>query len=168
MDITVEQVIEQISAVTPGNVLLLASLVILSLGLIPTSASGEARRNLWGVLTLFSLGMAAAFALIQDPTAATSLDSTISLSLFAADEVTSRGVWLALLSVFAGTCRLGACQSEALVRVLRLVADDALRLDLYGRFARSDIAVPRSGIGQFATTVLLGITRSDDSGAKRR
>ncbi len=66
--------------------------------MIPTSASGEARRNLWGVLSLFGIGMAAAFAMLQDPTVATTGDTTIRTELFAYDNVTGYGTWLALLS----------------------------------------------------------------------
>ncbi len=165
MDITVEQVLEQISAVTPGNVLLLASLVILTLGLIPTSASGEARRNLWGVLTLFSLGMSAAFALIQDPTAATSVDATVSLALFAADQVTSYGVWLALLSglliVLVGWEHIKPTRSSDyygwLLMMLSGLIYTAGARDLTSLFLGLELV-------SLPTTVLLGITRSDDSG----
>ena len=165
MDITVEQVIEQISAVTPANVLLLAALVILSLGLIPTSASGEARRNLWGVLSLFSLGIAAALALLQDPTAATSIDSTISLSLFASDEVTTRGVWLALLSgvliILVGWEHVTPKRSSEYYGWLLLMLSGLI----YTAGAR-DLTTLFLGLElvSLPTTVLLGITRSDDSG----
>lgn len=165
MDISVEQVIEQISAVTPGNVLLLAALAILSLGLIPTSASGEARRNLWGVLTLFSLGMAAALALIQDPTTATSIGSSINQSLFAFDEVTSRGVWLALLSgmllVLVGWEHVRPARSSEhygwLLMMLSGLIYTAGARDLTSLFLGLELV-------SLPTTVLLGITRTDDSG----
>lgn len=160
MDITVEQVIEQISAVTPANVLLLASLVILSLGLIPTSAGGEARRNLWGVLALFGIGMAAAFALLQDPTAATS-----PASLFGYDDVTSYGTWLALLSgmliVLVGWEHVKPQRSSEYYGWLLLMLSGLI----YTAGAR-DLTTLFLGLElvSLPTTVLLGITRSDDSG----
>lgn len=165
MDITVEQVIEQISAVTPANVLLLASLVILSLGLIPTSASGEARRNLWGVLALFGIGMAAAFALLQDPTAATTGDPTIRTSLFGYDDVTSYGTWLALLSgmliVLVGWEHVKPQRSSDYYGWLLLMLSGLI----YTAGAR-DLTTLFLGLElvSLPTTVLLGITRSDDSG----
>ena len=92
MDTTVAQVIDQITAVSPANVLLLAGFVILGLGLIPSSISGEAQRNLWGVLALVSLGVAAIFAVMQEASPSASANA-----LFVADWVSERGVWLSLL-----------------------------------------------------------------------
>lgn len=164
MDIQVDQVIEQISAVTPGNILLLASLVILGLGLIPTSASGEARRNLWGVLALFSIGMAAAFAMLQDPTVATASQSK-GIALFVADELASRGVWLAILSgaliVLVGWEHVRPARSSEyygwLLMMLAGLVYTAGSLDLTSLFLSLELV-------SLPTTVLLGITRTDDSG----
>lgn len=164
MDINVDQVIEQISAVTPGNILLLASLVILSLGLIPTSASGEARRNLWGILALFSIGMAAAFAMLQDPAASTTMESK-SLALFVADQLTGRGVWLAILSgaliVLVGWEHVRPARSSEyygwLLMMLAGLIYTAGALDLTSLFLSLELV-------SLPTTVLLGITRTDDSG----
>lgn len=160
MDITVEQVVGQISTVAPANVLLLAGMVILGLGLIPTSAGAIAKRNLWGALALFSLGMAAALALVHEPA------SDIGKhSLFLFDEVTRRGAWLALLAgaliVLIGweqvIPRRAADYYGWLLLLLSGLIYTAGANDLTSLFLGLELV-------SLPTTVLLGISRVDDSG----
>lgn len=160
MEITVAQVVDQISAVAPANVLLLAGMVVLGLGLIPTSASAVTRRNFWGGLTLFSLGMAAAFALVQEPIEGLSVDS-----LFVADDVTSRGVWLSLLAgaliVLVGWEQViphrAADYYGWLLLLLSGLIYTAGANDLTSLFLGLELV-------SLPTTVLLGVSRTDDSG----
>ncbi|MCC6511868.1 MAG: NADH-quinone oxidoreductase subunit N [Pirellulaceae bacterium] len=164
MDITVAQVIEQITAVTPGNVLLLAGMVILGLGMIPTSAGFEARRNLWGILSLFSIGMAAALAMIGEPSTATAFDQP-SIALFVADDITNSGTWLALLAglllILVGWEHVSPKRaSEYYAWLLLMLAGliyTAGSRDLTSLFLSLELV-------SLPTTVLLGISRTDDSG----
>ncbi|MGN6545891.1 MAG: NADH-quinone oxidoreductase subunit N [Aureliella sp.] len=160
MDITVAQVIDQITAVAPGNVLLLAGMAILALGLIPMRASGAARRNIWGALTLLSLGLAAAFALVGEPTA-----ELPKHSLFVWDAVVTRGVWLSLLAglliVLVGWEQVAPHRAADyygwLLLMLAGLVYTAGANDLISLFLSLELV-------SLPTTVLLGVSRSDDSG----
>jgi len=160
MDITVAQVIDQITAVAPGNVLLLSGMVILALGLIPTNASAQARRNLWGALSLFSIGMAAAIALIGERVEGLSIQS-----LFIGDEVTQRGIWLALLAglliILVGWEQVAARRAADYYGWLLLMLSGLIYTaganDLTSLFLGLELV-------SLPTTVLLGVTRTDDAG----
>lgn len=159
MDITVAQVVNQITAVAPANVLLLAGLVVLALGLIPINASGAARRNLWGALSLLSIGLAAAFALVGD-----GVEGLSPQSLFVDDYVTRRGVWLTILAgvlvVLVGweqvIPRRAADYYGWLLLMLSGMIYTAGANDLTSLFLGLELV-------SLPTTVLLGISRSDDS-----
>ncbi len=159
-DMTVAQVVDQISAVMPGNILLLAGMIILALGLIPTSASPEARRNLWGVLSLFSIGLATAFTMIQEP-----VEGLAAQSLFAYDHVTTSGVWLTLLAgtliILVGWEHVIASRSADYYGWLLLMLSGLIYTaganDLTSLFLGLELV-------SLPTTVLLGISRVDDSG----
>ena len=159
MDITVAQVIDQITCVAPANVLLLAAMVIMSLGLIPTNSSDDARRNLWGSLALASLGLATLFAAFAQPAA------TFDNALFSFDEVTRRGVWLTLLAgsliVLLGWEQIAAHRAADYYGWLLLILSGLIYTaganDLTTLFLGLElVSIP--------TTVLLGVTRNDDSG----
>lgn len=159
MDITVAQVIDQVTAVAPANVLLLAALVIMSLGLIPTDANSESRRNLWGGLTLLSLALASLFAAFAEPAA------SFENALFTFDEVTRRGVWLTILAgalvVLLGWEHVAPNRAADYYGWLLLLLSGLIYTaganDLTSLFLGLElVSIP--------TTVLLGVTRHDDSG----
>lgn len=160
MDITVAQVINQITAVAPANVLLLSGMVILALGLIPSSAGSDARRNLWGALSLFSLAMAAAFAMVGEPVEGLSVNS-----LFIGDDVTVRGVWLTILAgvliVLVGWEQVIPQRASDYYGWLLLMLSGLIYTsganDLTSLFLSLELV-------SLPTTVLLGISRTDDSG----
>jgi NADH-quinone oxidoreductase subunit N len=160
MDITVADVVNQISAVAPANVLLLSGMVILALGLIPTSASGEARRNLWGALSLLSIGLAAVLAMTTDP-----VEGAKASWLFVDDALTQRGIGLTLLAgalvVLVGweqvIPRRAADYYGWLLLMLSGLIYTAGANDLTSLFLSLELV-------SLPTTVLLGVSRVDDSG----
>ncbi len=160
MDITAVQVVNQIKALAPANVLLLAAMLIMGLGLVPSKSDPDARKSLWGFISLISLAIAAVFAYIAKP-----ITDLNAQSLFIFDSLANRGTWLALLAgallVLVGWEKVNAKRASDYYAWMLLLLSGLIYSaganDLTSLFLGLELV-------SLPTTVMLAVSRSDDSG----
>lgn len=159
MAITVSDAITDLSAIMPGDILVVAGVLILSLGFVPKLANAKFAKSLCGGFALASLGLAAISAWFRHDIRAS------EWSLFTSDSLALGGSQLALMGGMLITLlgwesvrsdRATEYYGCLLLMIAGLVCASAA-VDLTSLFLGLElVSIP--------TTVLLSITRSDNSG----